>query len=57
MKYLLIAYVALVALALALKPAPASTGPECGAGVLCIRTQKQVQAALEQTPAFIRHQR
>ncbi len=46
MKYLLIAYVALVALLLALRPAPAGKGPECGAGVLCIRTQKQVQAIL-----------
>ena len=50
MKYFLIAYVALAALALALRPAPASKGPECGAGVLCIRTQKQVQADLKSLP-------
>ncbi len=46
MKYLLIAYVAVISLLLTFKPAPASKGPECGAGVLCIRTQKQVQALL-----------
>ncbi len=46
MKYLLIIYVVVVALLLTLKPAPAGKGPECGAGVLCIRTQKQVQAIL-----------
>lgn len=43
MKYLLVVYLAVVVLALALKPAPAAKGPECGAGVLCIRTQHQVQ--------------
>ncbi len=50
MRYFLLAYVALVALALTLKPAPTNKGPECGAGVLCIRTQKQVQAVLPQAP-------
>jgi hypothetical protein len=46
MKTVLLAYAILVALVLMLKPAPASKGPECGRGVLCIRTQKQVQAVL-----------
>ncbi len=50
MKYLLITYVGLMALLLALRPAPARKGPECGAGVLCIRTQKQVQAVLTIAP-------
>ena len=50
MRYFLLAYVALVALALTLKLAPAPNGPECGAGVLCIRTQKQVQAVLKAAP-------
>lgn len=50
MKYVLLAYIAVVALALALKPAPAGKGPECGPGVLCIRTQKQVQAVLKAVP-------
>ncbi len=50
MKYLLIAYVTLVALVLTLKPAPARKGPECGPGVLCIRTQEQVRAALASDP-------
>lgn len=46
MKPILIAYVLVMALLLALKPAPAAKGPECGAGVLCLRTQQQAQAAL-----------
>lgn len=46
MKHALIAYAAAMALVLTLKPAPASTGPECGPGVLCIRPQKEVRAAL-----------
>jgi len=48
MKYALIGYVALMALVLTLKPEAAGKGPECGAGVLCIRDQKTVQAALQQ---------
>ena len=48
MKYALIGYVALMTLALALKPATVKQGPECGPGVLCIRTQKEVRAALQQ---------
>ena len=46
MKYALVGYAILMALVLTLKPVPASKGPECGPGVLCIRTQKQVQQAL-----------
>ena len=46
MRFALITYAAVMALVLAFKPAPASKGPECGAGVLCIRTQKEVKAAL-----------
>lgn len=49
MKYLLVVYIVALSVVLTLKPAPAPKGPECGPGVLCIRTQKQVQAALEQT--------
>lgn len=45
MKYALIAYVAVMALVLALKPAGKTP---CGPGVLCIRPQKQVQAELSQ---------
>ena len=48
MKYALIGYVVLMALVLTLRPAPASKGPECGPGVLCIRDQKTVQAELRQ---------
>ena len=50
MKLVLLAYVAVVALALTLKPAPASQGPKCGPGVLCIRTQRQVDVLLKQAP-------
>ena len=47
MRYALVAYALFMALVLALKPAPVSKGPECGAGVLCIREQKTVRAELQ----------
>ena len=53
MKYVLVGYAIFMSLVLMLKPAPASKGPECGPGVLCIRTQKQVQAVLKQMPPAV----
>ena len=47
MKYALIGYAILMALALSFKPAAAAKGPACGAGVLCIRTQREARQALQ----------
>ncbi len=46
MKYLLLAYAAIVALALTVHTAPQKKGPACGAGVLCIREQRTVHAIM-----------
>ncbi len=50
MKLVILGYVLVMALFLTLKPEPAKRGPECGPGVLCIRTQQEVRAALQQAP-------
>jgi hypothetical protein len=46
MKYALLIYATLMAIALTLHTPAQKKGPECGPGVLCIRDQKTVRAAL-----------
>ncbi len=48
MKYALLIYAALMAVALTLHTPAPKKGPECGPGVLCIRDQKTVKAALRE---------
>ena len=48
MKYAILIYAALMAIVLTLHTPAPKKGPECGAGVLCIRDQKAVKTALQQ---------
>jgi hypothetical protein len=49
MKYVFLIYAALIGVALTLHSTPPKKAPECGPGVLCIREQKTVKAALPET--------
>ncbi len=47
MKYALLIYATLMAVALTLHTPAPKKGPECGPGVLCIRTQQEARAVLQ----------